>query len=444
MGIFTKSKTFKGGVHPQEHKEYTENKAFEVMPAPKEVTIPLSQHIGKPSKILVKKRDQVQAGQVIAEPDGFISSIIHAPISGKVKDISKHVHAGGKPKEAITIIGGDEDEILKMDAIDSDEVSPDEIRERVKQAGIVGQGGAAFPTYVKLTPPPNANLEYVILNGSECEPYLTRDYRYMLERPQAIVEGLKLSMKALGVKNGIIGIEDNKPKAIEMMKKSIEGEENLSVVSFKTKYPQGAEKMLIKASIGREVPPGKLPLDVGAVILNIGTSIAIHDSIVDGMPELTASLTVSGLGVRNPKNLIVRVGTTIGEVIDYCGGATEDAAQVIVGGPMMGVAQYDLTAPVMKATSGILVLSEDEVAATQEKNCVKCGKCISVCAVGLEPTNVVRYAQLGYWEKAEAAGITTCMECGTCAYNCPSNVQLVQWLRLGKQKVIQLQRARKN
>lgn len=444
MGFLTKSKSFKGGVHPDDRKAYTENLPFEIMPAPSEVTIPLSQHIGKPSKVLVKKRDEVKAGQVIAEPDGFISSIIHSPISGKVRDISRHVHSGGKPKEAITIKAEADDDIERMPVLDPETISPDEIRDRVKQAGVVGQGGAAFPTYVKLTPPEGKNIDCVIVNGAECEPYLTRDYRFMIEQTDRIVGGLKLVLKALGVKRGIIGVEDNKPKAIEMLEKAVANQPNLEIIALRTKYPQGAEKLLIKAALDREVPPGKLPLDVGAVIQNVGTIVAIYDAIVDGMPEITAAMTVSGLGVKDPKNLIVRVGTTIEEVIEYCGGATDDASQVIVGGPMMGVAQYDLTVPVMKATSGILVLSESEVASTQVQNCLKCGKCVDVCALGLEPTNLARYVQLGKWELAEAAGITVCMECGTCAYNCPSNIQLVQWLRLGKQKVIKLQKTRKN
>jgi len=321
-------------------------------------------------------------------------------------------------------------------------ITADEIRERVALAGIVGQGGAAFPTSVKLNPPRDKNIDVVILNGCECEPYLTRDFRFMIERPDDLISGLKLIMKALGVKRGVIGIENNKPEAIELLINKIKYEHGLEVVSLKTKYPQGAEKMLIKAVTGKEVPPGKLPMDVGAVIQNIGTAIAIHDAIVNGEVLITAALTVSGKGIKNPKNLIVPVGTSIQNVIDYCGGVTDDAVKIVVGGPMMGVAQFDLHAPVMKATSGILVLTKDDVAENPETPCLRCGQCVGACPLNLMPTKLSRYSQLNRFDDAEGAGITVCMECGTCSYTCPANIPLVQWIRLGKQKVLQMQKER--
>lgn len=444
MKLFEKHKTFSGGIHPDEMKEMSEDCPFEEMPLPGQVIIPLVQHIGRPSKVLVKKRDKVVAGQPVAEPDGFISSIIHSPLAGKVKDIGVTSNVGGRPKEAITIVADGEDEIQKMEPLDPQTITPEEIRGRVKDAGIVGQGGAAFPTYVKLMPPKDKKIEVIIINGAECEPYLTRDYRYMLEQPEEVLGGVSLVMKALGVERGMIGIEDNKPKAIENLKNHASNYPGIQIEVLETKYPQGAEKMLIKAAIGREVPPGKLPLDVGVVIQNIRTAVSVWDAVVNGMPQITAALTVSGKGIKTPKNLVVRVGTTIGEVLEYCGGTTPDAKKLVVGGPMMGVAQYDLNAPVMKATSGLVVLTEAEIKHQEPSNCVRCGNCVDVCALNLVPTELARYSQLGKLEEADRIGVTVCMECGSCAYNCPANIPLVQWIRLGKQRVIQLKKAKQN
>jgi Na+-translocating ferredoxin:NAD+ oxidoreductase subunit C len=441
-------KTFPGGVHPREEKELSEHCAFEIMPDPGMVVLPLSQHLGKQAKPLVEKRATVVKGQVVADADGFISAPVHSPVNGTVKSLGRESNSSGFVKEAMVIIpaapaeGEEAPASLLMPPLDASSVTPEEIRRRVKEAGIVGQGGAAFPTFVKLSPPEGKHIEVVILNGCECEPYLTRDDRFMIERPEAIVGGLKLIMKALGVSSGVIGIENNKPAALEAMQKASAGESGIIVCPLKTKYPQGAEKMLIKAWNGREVPPGKLPLDVGAVIQNIGTAVAIWDAITKGEPSITAALTVTGRGIRNPKNLIVPVGTPLKDVIDFCGGLTDDAAKVIVGGPMMGVAQHDLSAPVMKATSGIVVLTMAEVKAEQETACLRCGKCIDACPLHLLPTRLARLAQVNKLEDAETEGITVCMECGSCAFTCPAHIPLVQWLRLGKQRVIQMQRKR--
>ena len=436
------SKTFHGGVHPKEYKELTEHLAFELFPLPEQIILPLSQHLGKEAKALVKKGEDVKAGQMIAQAEGFVSAPIHTSVAGKVMSLGKEQTSSGFPKDSIVIKrnGTIELENILLDPLNPKTITTDEIRERVALAGIVGQGGAAFPTSVKLSPPKDKIIDVIILNGCECEPYLTRDYRFMMERPDDLISGLKLIIKALGVKRGIIGIENNKPEAIELLNNKITYEHGLEVVSLKTKYPQGAEKMLIKAVTGKEVPPGKLPMDVGAVIQNIGTAIAIHDAIVKGEVLITAALTVSGKGIKNPKNLIVPVGTTIQNVIDYCGGVTDDAVKIVVGGPMMGVAQFDLRAPVMKATSGILVLTKDEVAENPETPCLRCGQCVGACPLNLMPTKLSRYSQLNRFDDAEGAGITVCMECGTCSYTCPANIPLVQWIRLGKQKVLQMQR----
>ncbi|MFO7446427.1 MAG: electron transport complex subunit RsxC [Ignavibacteriaceae bacterium] len=437
-----KFKSFQGGITPPEYKELTENCPFEMLPCPEEIILPLSQHLGKEASLQVKKGDDVFPGQLVAKAEGFVSASIHSSVTGKVVSIGKEITTGGFPRDAIVIKtnGNVPPEKFLLPPMDTESITPDEIRLRVAHAGIVGQGGAAFPTSVKLSPPDGKKIDAVIINGCECEPYLTRDYRFMIERPDDLLSGLKLIMKALGVKRGIIGIESNKPEAIKLLSDKIKHEDSIELVSLKTKYPQGAEKMLIKAVTGKEVPPGKLPMDVGVVIQNTGTAVSIHDAVVKGEALTMAALTVSGKGIRKPKNLLVPIGTSIQYVIDYCGGLTEDAYKIVVGGPMMGVAQYDLNAPVMKATSGILALTKDEVADNPETPCLRCGQCVGVCPLNLIPTKLVRYTQLKNYEEAEQLNITVCMECGTCAYTCPANIPLVQWIRLGKQKVLQLQR----
>jgi Na+-translocating ferredoxin:NAD+ oxidoreductase subunit C len=437
-------RTFHGGVHPREYKELTENCAFEVIPLPEEIILPLAQHLGKEASAQVKKGDEVIPGQLVAQAEGFVSAPVHTSVAGKVISLGREQTSSGFPKDSIVIKtnGTSEAQKITLPPLNAETISPDEIRARVAEAGIVGQGGAAFPTSVKLSPPKDKVIDVVILNGCECEPYLTRDYRFMIERPDDLISGFKLIMKALGVKRGVIGIENNKPEAIKLLTEKVKSEPGLEVVSLKTKYPQGAEKMLIKAVNGKEVPPGKLPMDVGAVIQNIGTAIAIHDAVVKGEVLTTAALTVSGKGIKIPKNLLVPVGTPIQTVIDFCGGVTEDAVKIVVGGPMMGVAQFDLHAPVMKATSGILVLTKDEVVENPETPCLRCGQCVGACPLNLVPTKLARYSQLNKFEEAEDADITVCMECGTCAYTCPANIPLVQWIRLGKQKVLEMQRER--
>lgn len=431
--------TFKGGVHPNEWKELTEAKPIEIMPLPKEIIIPLQQHLGNEATPVVKKKDKVLMGQLIAQPVGYISAPIHSPVTGFVKDIKLVPSALGLPKRSIIIAPEDSEEKQFFEPLDFESVTAEQIVQRVKEAGIVGMGGASFPTYVKLQPPKDKPIDTLIINACECEPYLTRDYRILIEKTEEFLCGVKLIMKALGVKNTIIGIEDNKPKAIEKLKKFLENDDSTKLFSLKTKYPQGAEKMLIYATLRRQVPPGKLPLDVGVVVQNVATALSVYQAVIEGKPQIDAILTVSGKGIFEPKNLIVKIGTPIQEVLDFCGGPTPEAERIVVGGPMMGVAIFDLKTPVMKATSGIVVLTKKEINKKETRNCVRCGKCIEVCPINLQPTKLARLSEFGKYEDAQRLGIMNCMECGTCQYNCPSDVPIVHWLRLGKNKAKNLQ-----
>ncbi|MCX8057489.1 MAG: electron transport complex subunit RsxC [Ignavibacteria bacterium] len=430
-------KTFKGGVHPKEFKELTEHKVLEKFPEPDELVIPLSQHSGKDAIPLVKKNDKVKVGTLIAKEDGFISAPIHSPICGTVTSITKTFTFAGIQKSSIILKKDGLDEKDFLPPLDFETVSSEEIISRVKEAGIVGLGGAAFPTYVKLIPPPDKKIDMIILNACECEPYLTRDYRLVVERTEDLIKGLKLIMRASKVQRGIIGIEDNKQEAIELLKEHLVNHSEIELVVLKTKYPQGAEKMLIKAATGREVPPGKLPLDVGVIVQNVGTAISIFDAVVNGIPSIYAYLTVSGLGINEPKNLIVPIGTSIEDVIEYCGGMKENVRRIVIGGPMMGYAQFDLSTPITKAVSGILFLTDEELEVFPETNCLRCGMCVSVCPLNLTPVRLVRLIQNKRFEEAAILNVALCMECGTCAYSCPASIPLVQWLRLGKKWVFQ-------
>jgi len=436
------SLSFRGGVHPPEHKELTEHRALEAMPPPAELFVPLGQHLGKPASPLVKKGQYVRQGQLLAGSSGFISAPVHSPVGGKVLKLVKGPVVGGTTADLVVIQPGEpeapagegdggeavETGPILMPPLHPATVTGPEIIERVREAGIVGQGGAAFPTAVKLSPPPDKPIDWMIINGAECEPY--------------IVEGILLIGRALGedVKLGI-GIENNKPEAIRVVREAIvKRQAEIEVFTLKTKYPQGGEKMLIDAALGRKVPPGALPMEVGCVIQNVGTALAIRDAVILGEAPRTAVLTVSGLGIREPRNLKVVIGTPLRDVLAYCGGVTADARRVVVGGPMMGFAAYSLDAPVVKATSGILVLSQREVAEPPETPCLYCGRCGEACPVDLLPSRLARLAELKRYEEARDLGIEVCMECGTCAFTCPAHKPLVQYLRLGKQQVRKLPR----
>lgn len=431
-------KTFKkGGVHPPENK-ISADKAIEKLPVPKTVYVPLSQHIGAPAKLLVKKKDEVKAGQIIAETAGFISANIHSPVSGTVKRITQ-AHTASGYKQDVVIITVKDDEWLEgidtSDTVVSDiTAEPDEILEKVKQAGIVGMGGATFPSHVKLNPPKGKTAQTLIINGVECEPYLTSDHRLMLEKPEELIIGTRIMMKALGIQKAYIGIENNKKDAIELLEKHTQGSE-IEVVSLKVKYPQGGEKQLIKAVINREVPSGALPIEVGAVVHNVGTAVAVYDAVQKNKPLVERVVTLTGKKVSKPSNFLVRIGTPISELIDAAGGMPEDTGKIIGGGSMMGKALNSTEAPVTKGTSGIVLMPENESYRREIKPCIRCSKCISVCPMGLEPYLLMSLTQNDMYEQEEKEDVMDCIECGSCSYTCPSDRPLLDYIRLGKKRV---------
>ena len=435
-------RTFPGGVHPYEGKKFTEKKQIEVLPSPQKVFIPLQQHIGAPTTPLVEKGQEVKAGEKIGEVNGFVSTPVHASIAGKVTGIEDIDHPVSGRGQAIVIEKGETEQWV--DSIKLDEkyldLSAKEMRDRIKEAGLAGMGGATFPTHVKLSPPPDKKIDVLILNGIECEPYLTADHRLMLEYPGDIVKGMRIMMKILGVKRGIIGIESNKPDAVKVMLDAIKDEEGMEVNVFPVKYPQGAEKQLIKAALNREVPSGGLPMDVGVIVQNVGTSKAVYEAVALHKPLTHRVLTVTGPGVKEPKNLLVPIGTKFQDVIDFCGGITEKAAKIIMGGPMMGLTQPNLNVPVIKGTSGILILEEDSSHLPEEEPCIGCGRCVEVCPVHLLPTTLQLLVNNEKFGEAENLHIMDCIECGSCAFICPANRYLLHGIRFGKRRILDLRR----
>lgn len=430
--------TFSGGVHPPENKRLTARKPAVRASLPKRAVIPISQHIGTPAKPVVVIGQEVKKGEKIAESGGFVSSPVHASISGKVAAIGSFPHPLGMDVTSIVIESDGKDEWAAgiKETPDYSLLGPDELRKMVQDAGIVGMGGATFPTHVKLSPPKEKPVDVVILNGAECEPYLTSDHRLMLDRPGEIIEGLKILMKILGVKKGYIGIEANKPDAVEAMKKAASGSPEIQVWPLKVKYPQGAEKMLIKAITARTVPAGGLPMDVGVVVQNVGTAAAIYDAVRYGRPLIERYVTVTGRGVRDPKNFIVRIGTPFSQLIEEAGGLTDDAAKVIAGGPMMGMSQYTLDVPVIKGTSGITVLSKSEVSTKPYGPCIRCGRCIDACPMKLQPSFIGLFIEKGHYEDAKDYNVLDCFECGSCTFVCPANRPIVQWVKRAKKELL--------
>ena len=395
--------TFKGGIHPPDKKELSKGRAISNTKPPKRVVIPLAQHIGAPCKLSVIVGQEVKKGEVIGTPEGFVSAPVHSSISGKVIAIGEFPNAMGRMVMSVVIENDGKEEWTSLkDNPDYMKLPPEELRAKVKDAGIVGMGGAAFPAHVKLSPPKEKAVDVVILNGAECEPYLTADYRLMIERPQDVVEGLKVLMKILGVNKGFIGIENNKPDAVEAMKKAASGESNIQVCPLEVKYPQGAEKMLIKAAVDREVPARGLPMDVGVVVHNIGTAFAVYEAARYGKPLIDRVVTVTGEGIKEPKNLMVKIGTLVSDLIEECGGFKSEAAKVVSGGPMMGFALYSLDVPVTKGTSGILVLPEEGVVHAEDFGpCIRCGRCIDICPMGLMPSMLSVLSEKGFYEETK-------------------------------------------
>lgn len=445
-----KLSTFKiGGIHPEENK-LTAEVATQVAPLPTQAVFPLSQHIGAPAKPVIGKGDRVKVGTLLAEAGGFVSAPIYSSVSGTVVKIDTIVDATGYRKPAIFIkVEGDEweegiDRSDQLETLDAHpELTPEEIVERVKQAGITGMGGAGFPTHVKLCPPPTAKAECVIINAVECEPYITSDYRLMMEHADEIVVGLQLLMKAAKVERGYIGIEENKPKAIDLLAEKTSGLAGIEVVPLKMKYPQGGEKQLVDAVIGRQVPaPPAIPVNVGAIVQNVGTAFAVYQAVMKRKPLFERYTTVSGKELKNPANFLVRMGTPMSQLIDLCGGMPEGDNKVLAGGPMMGRALMTTEVPICKGTNAVTILSGKDAVRQEAQPCIRCAKCVSACPMGLEPYLLSKLSARQLYDRAEALDITSCIACGSCQFTCPSHRPLLDQIALGKAAVMNIIRAR--
>jgi len=439
-------KTFKlGGVHPAENK-LSADRPIQVLPLPKQVMIPIGQNLGAPAKPLVKKDDKVKVGQLIAKGEAFISANVHSSVSGKVLKIDEVTDQSGYRRTAvfINVDGDDWEETIDRSAGLKSEITAtkEEIIGKIKEMGVVGMGGAAFPSHVKLMVPEGKKAGYLLINGVECEPYLTADHRLMLENGEEIIIGIRILMKALDVKKAVIGIENNKPDAIQHLQKLAANHEGISVQALKVKYPQGGEKQLIKAVTGREVPSGKLPIEVGCVVHNVGTAFAVYEAVQKNKPLFERVVTVTGKTLQNRQNFMVRVGTSIAELLAAVDGLPANAGKVVSGGPMMGKALNTIDAPVVKATSGILVFDEKESKRVEIKPCIRCSKCIQVCPMGLEPVLIAQLASHKMWGRAENEMVMDCIECGSCQFTCPSGRPLLDYIRLGKFTVGQIIRNR--
>ena len=440
--------TFRGGIHPGPHsdpgyKSATNTKPIEAMPAPDQVILPVSMHIGAPAKPIVKVGDTVDMGQPIAEAGGFVSAPVHATVSGKVIAVEPRLHQNGSKVMSIVIENDKEDRLHEsVHPYDFASMTNEERIECIRSAGMVGHGGATFPTHVKIQSG-IGKCDTIIVNGAECEPYITSDHRLLLERPEEVVGGLKMLADIMGVQNAIIAIEENKTDTFPKIEELIKDDNRLKLYRLKCKYPQGAEKQLINACTGREVPSGKLPADAGCAVFNVDTTGAIYRRFTTGMPVVRRVVTVSGSAIANPKNLESRIGTPIEKLIDVCGGFKEAPNKLLAGGPMMGVAQFSLEVPVMKGTNAFLAFCGEEDKRVEEPNCIRCGKCINACPMHLMPMMMNAYGNAGDYDKCVELGAMDCIECGSCAYVCPARIQLVQRFRLTKLHVQQARAAAK-
>lgn len=443
-------KTFKiGGVHPAENKLSAASPIREAA-LPKQAVFSMFQHIGAPAKPIVKKGDVVKVGTMIAEAGGFVSAPVHSSVSGTVSKVDVVIDASGTRRQAIFVdVNGDEwedaidrsPELVRLS--DRPELDAATIINKVKEAGIVGLGGATFPCHVKLSPPPGSKAECVIINAVECEPYLTADHRLMLEHPEEILVGVSLIMKAVSVEKGYIGIENNKPDAIRLMTEKAQAYPNIEIVPLKVKYPQGGEKQLIDAVISRQVPaPPAIPISVGAVVQNVGTAFAIYQAVMKNKPLVDRIITVTGKSVSNPSNLLARLGTPFQQLIDECGGLPEDSGKIIGGGPMMGKVLLNLDVPMTKGSSGLLIMCNDEAKRAEPDPCIRCAKCVSACPMGLEPYLLATLSDKQEWEMAEGNDIVSCIECGSCQFTCPSHRPLLDNIRVGKTTVMGIIRSR--
>ncbi len=445
-----KLRTFRiGGIHPEENKLSSEA-VTQTAKLPQQAIFPLSQHIGAPAKPVVKKGDKVKVGTLLAEAGGFVSAPIYSSVSGTVLKIDEAVDATGYRKPAIIVkVEGDEweDYIDRSDKLETLEAHPEltseEIIERVKKAGVTGMGGAGFPTFIKLCPPPTAKAECVILNGVECEPYITSDYRLMMEHADEILVGLELLMKAVKVAKGYIGIEENKPQAIALFEEKTAGRADIEIVPLAKKYPQGGEKQLVDAVICRQVPaPPAIPVNVGAVVQNVGTAFAVYQAVMKNKPLFERYTTVTGKRLERPSNFLVRMGTPMIDLINECGGMPEGDNKLLAGGPMMGKALTSVEVPICKGTNSVTILSGDDAKRKPVQPCIRCAKCVSVCPMGLEPYLLATASALHDWEKVEAAGVTSCIECGSCQFTCPAHRPMLDNIRLGKSTVMGIIRSR--
>ncbi|MDR0306745.1 MAG: electron transport complex subunit RsxC [Chitinispirillales bacterium] len=430
--------TFRGGVHPSHEKSQTEQLETERFPAPSKVVIPLAQSIGAPANALVKKGDRVRIGQLIGEASGNVSAAVHSSVAGTIISVQPFGHPSGKQITAVEIENDGSEEKIDFEPLKKSwrEAAPGELVQKIATCGIVGMGGASFPTHVKLSPPSSKPIDTLIINGAECEPFLTTDHRLMIERTEELLTGVLILKKILHAKNVYIGIEDNKPDAITEINKWLVNSNfsDISLAVLKSKYPQGGEKQLITAITGRKVPSGGLPMDVGCVVQNAHTASVIRDAVIKGFPLFQRVITVTGPAVKSPKNLLVRIGTSVRTILEACDTDFSSAKKIIMGGPMMGLALSGLEIPVIKSTSGLLAY--DKITSAEKKYpCINCGFCVSACPVGLVPSRIAKYVSKNLIEEAAGWHLMDCVECGSCAYNCPAKNNLVHYMKLGKYTV---------